>query len=747
MPVTDANGCTSTCSIVITATSSITCTTTKTNVSCNGGNNGTATVNATGGSGYTYLWSNAQTNQTATGLIAGTYTVTVTASNGCSTTCTAVITQPASLTCSTSSTAAGCSQCNGTMSVVASGGTGSKTYLWSNSATTANVSNVCSGTYTVTVTDANGCTTSCLVVVAGTNSISCSVSKTDLSCYFTINGTATVNPTGGSGYTYLWSNGKTTKTITGLDAGTFTVTVTSSQGCTTTCSTVIIKPNLVTCSTIRTNATCGQCNGMATVTANGGTGTYTYSWNTVPVKTTSSVSGLCAGTYTVTVTDGNGCSSTCTVVISSSSSTLACSIITNSNVTCNGASNGSLTVNQTGGVASYSYLWSNGKTTKTISNLAAGIYTATVTDAGGCTTTCSKQVTQPQAISVILAGKNVSSCNNNDGAITTTVTGGTAPYSFSWSNGNTNANQSSLVAGIYTVTVTDAKGCTKTATLEITQPIYICSTFYTGHAISWYKGQNGQDTLVKYLDANFNTVFPNGLVLKGSCQGAFSLTMTSAAAVKTVMQGQLNTNALTANLVNPSLAQLNNGLAAQTTTLALNIFFDLMNPNFAPSTVNFKDMVVDTGPVAGLTVWQLYQEGINALTGCGSVYSNNILRTYIAYVNSSWNLGTKVNTAVTCPPNTCSKSVTWAANDTELMFNAYPNPTNDVLNISYVGLSEGEYSIMLYDMAGRLVYTDRQQSNEGTNTFTYSIEAFSAGMYNVKVNVDGIIRNVKIVKR
>ena len=584
-------------------------------------------------------------------------------------------------------------------------------------------------------------------MIGSTGSIACTIAGTNVSCNGGTNGSGTVNATGGSGYTYLWNNGVTTQTRTGLAAGTYTATVTSANGCTTTCSVTITQPAALTTSTSTTPASCGICNGTATATPAGGTAPYTYSWNSIPVKTTATASGLCSGTFVVTVTDSKGCTRTAQAIVGSASSTVTCSITTNNNVSCFGANNGSLTALAGGGTSPYTYLWSNGKTTAINSGVTVGTYTVTITDVNGCTSSCTKVVTQPTQIVVVMSGKDASSCNNNDGTATASVSGGTPGYTYVWSNGGTNSTIIGLVAGTYTVTVTDSKGCTKTGSIVILQPAYVCTTFYTGHAQTYWNSNWKPDTLYKYLDANFNTVFPAGLKLQGTCGTAKSLLLTSAAAARITMQGTVNVAALTQSYVDPTLLALNNSLAAQLVTLALNIQFDLANPNFAPSTVNFKDLVVDSGPLTGLTVQQIFNEGVNALTGCGSAYSNSILRTYAAFINSSWYIGNKSNNVLTCPVNNCSKSSTWFSTDDELSFNAYPNPVLDELAISFISSKDTKFDVVIFDMTGRVVYRQESLATEGANTFRYNTSSFAQGIYTVQLRIDGLTRTVKIVKQ
>ena len=287
------------------------------NVLCFNGNNGAASASATGGTApYTYFWSNSQTTQTSSGLIAGTYSVTVTDANGCSDTTTVSITQPAPIIVTTSSTPSGCTVNNGTATATPSGGTVPYTYLWNNAQTTQTATGLGAGTYTVTVTDANGCTITQNIIVIIDNSLTVSMSSTQAGCNAN-NGTATATPSGGNGpYTYSWSNGQTTQTAVGLGAGTFTVTVTDANGCTITqlISVTAIVGTTATATASVTNITPG---GYSQLNSSGG-GSYQWSPMTGlncsncqnPVATPAVTTSYC-----VVVTDTNGCSDSACVVI------------------------------------------------------------------------------------------------------------------------------------------------------------------------------------------------------------------------------------------------------------------------------------------------------------------------------------------------------------------------------------------------------------------------------------------------
>ncbi|MDR7372813.1 hypothetical protein, partial [Flavobacterium aquidurense] len=270
---TDANGCSGKLTIEITQPNVLTATPgAQTNVLCNAGTNGSATVNVTGGTGaYTYLWApTGGTAATASGLAAGTYTVTIKDANLCQTTQSFTITQPAALSVTPSQTNASCNGgANGTATVAVTGGTGAYTYSWSPSGgTAATASGLAAGTYTVTITDANLCQTTQSFTITQPAALSVTPSQTNASCNGGANGTATVAVTGGTGaYTYSWSpSGGTAATASGLAAGTYTVTITDANLCQTTQSFTITQPAALSVTPSQTNASCnGGANGTATV--------------------------------------------------------------------------------------------------------------------------------------------------------------------------------------------------------------------------------------------------------------------------------------------------------------------------------------------------------------------------------------------------------------------------------------------------------------------------------------------------
>ena len=415
--VTDINGCTATLSATITEpTNLLSSITASSDVSCFAGNDGSATVIAAGGAGgYTYNWSpSGGTAATAGALVAGNYTVQVTDANGCTKTSTVLILEPTALTASISGSDVSCNGgANGNSTVVIGNGTPGYTYSWTPSGGTAATANaLMAGTYTVTATDANGCTITSDISISEPLPMMLTVNKTDVSCNSGLDGSLHANPTGGSApYTYFWSpNGATTQTNSGLNANTYTVTVTDSQGCTISAVQIVSEPSALTATHTQIDVLCnGGNNASATISAAGGTAPYAFNWS--PSGGTDSIAiGLTAGSYNVTITDNNGCSIIENVVITQPSPVNAI-IVSSSNISCFSGTDGNITVSAAGGTPGYTYNWiPTGQSTPTATSLSAGSHVIEVTDANGCIAKDSIILTQPTALAVTMASTDAN-CN------------------------------------------------------------------------------------------------------------------------------------------------------------------------------------------------------------------------------------------------------------------------------------------------------------------------------------------------
>jgi hypothetical protein len=335
-------------------------------------------------------------------------------------------------------------------------GTAPYSINWSSGAAGTTATNLAAGTYTVSISDANGC--------SGTNSVT--VANNGLALTSTTNSTAQNCATFGSAsvsvnngtapYSINWSSGAAGTTATNLAAGTYTVSIADANGCTGSNSVTVannaINLNLNSSSI---DAACGASNGSASVNVSNGSAPYTYSWSNN--ANTATIVALSAGTYTVTVTDANGCSGLASATVNSQNGPVLNASA--SNINCNGANNGTAVAAAASGSGSYTYLWSNGQSGFSVNNLSAGVYTVTVTDSNGCSANNAVTISEPSAISVNGNSSNVTTLGGADGAVNLTVNGGIAPYSYNWSNNATTEDINALSAGTYSVTVTDANGC------------------------------------------------------------------------------------------------------------------------------------------------------------------------------------------------------------------------------------------------------------------------------------------------
>ncbi len=424
----------------------------------------------TGPNGFTSNQQNPNTNVT------GPYTLTVTAPNGCTSTATATVTQ--NIAPPTASIAAppklNCNNATVQLNATASSQGPNFTYSWttpngnivSGSNTLTPVVNA-AGTYNLLVTNTtNGCTATAGTTVTQSPAVTAGATATSVSCNGGSNGTASATGGGGAGsFTYGWSNGGNTASISGLPAGTYTVTITDSENCSATATATVTQPAILAANASATAETAnGANNGTATAAPTGGTPNYTYHWSNNGA--TATITNLAPGNYTVTVTDLNGCTAVQTVTVNSFNCSLSASIAS-TNVTCNGAADGTASVTVNGAVAPVSYTWSNGAMTPSVNNLPPGSYAVSILDANGCPASLSVNITEPPVLSANATATGETALNADDGTATAQPTGGTTPYSYLWSNDGVTATITGLAPGSYSVTVTDANNCTSTQTVIV----------------------------------------------------------------------------------------------------------------------------------------------------------------------------------------------------------------------------------------------------------------------------------------
>ncbi|NDD19715.1 MAG: hypothetical protein EBZ30_04990 [Flavobacteriia bacterium] len=471
--VTDASGCSSKDSVTLVQNAALAVSLIQSNVDCFGGATGSLAAVVSGGQApYSYAWTSGGTSAIKSNLAAGTYTLTVTDAAGCQTATSATITQPSSaVSISASITDVACyGNPTGAIDIAVTGGTSPYTYAWAHGATTEDLSAVMAGVYSLTVTDAVGCTSNWTDTVAQPSAgITIALNATSIACFGATTGAIDATVTGGSApYTYAWSTGATSEDLTGLSVGTYVLTVTDASGCSRKDSVTLTQNSALSVSLIQTNVDCyGNTTGSIAAVVSGGQAPYTYAWSSG--GTSAIKSNLPAGSYTLTVTDAAGCQ-----VVASAALTQPAQIngsIVAADATCFGAANGSIDVTVSGGAGGFTYLWNTGDTTQDLSNVSAGIYSVIATDMNGCFITLVDTIGQPQAMSDTTAISSIACYGDSTGVLAVSMYGGTAPYSYAWNTGDSVSTISGLAAGTYALVVTDAQGCTYNKSFTISQPI------------------------------------------------------------------------------------------------------------------------------------------------------------------------------------------------------------------------------------------------------------------------------------
>jgi hypothetical protein len=396
---------------------------------------------------------------------------------------------------------------DGSATAFASGGAGPYTYSWSGGGNNATKTGLTAGTYTINVTDMTGCTCSYTVTITAPPVLTVNATvNTEVNCSGGSDGSATSSVSGGlSPYSYLWSNSATTSSISSLTAGAYTLNVTDNNSCTGTSSVTITAPPFLNVNaTVNTSVSCnGGSNGSATSIISGGTSPYTYLWSNS--TTTSSISSLTAGTYTLSVTDNNSCTGSYSVTITQPLSALSVSANSTGNDSCNGSNNGSASSTASGGTTPYTYSWTNGSTTSFANNLTAGIYNVTVTDNHSCAATASITITQPTQLTSTLVAHPNPICIGDTSIINVIASGGTFGYTYSWNIAGTNSSihVSPATTTVYTSTVTDANGCI----IKDTVSVFVnCTT-----GMEEITSDNGQITIYPNPNNGIFTIKSSGL--------------------------------------------------------------------------------------------------------------------------------------------------------------------------------------------------------------------------------------------
>ena len=556
LTMTDRNGCRKIDSATIGSPAKIVITTFQDSVKCFGGNTGRAHARVTGGiTPYTFNWNNSQFDSVAINLRIGSQSVTVTDGIGCNDTASIVILQPAAILFdSLLSSPVTCSnQATGSARVIVSGGVQPYSYTWlPNGATTASISNLQAGRYSVTVRDFNSCTKSDTVTV-GSNPplVIQGFDFSQLKCSGDATGSIMVKVIGGGGtYTYRWSTTpvQTSDTAKNLTAGRYFVTVTDQNNCTVTKDTMLTEPARLNATiTQYKNVKCkGDANGTATPSVTGGTPfqanfRYSYKWNDPLQQDAVTAVNLPVGNFTVSVTDANGCMDTANVTITEPATSVSAFPL-QTKLSCFNGNTGEARVSATGGGGNYSYRWSNLQNTQSITGLSKQFYSVTVTDIFGCRAIDSVAIQTYDSIKATIAGVEPRCYNTPTGRLNVnTVEGGAGNsnlnnYFYRWNStpAQTTAEALGLAGGrTFSVTVTDNEGCSNVFFKYLGQPSPILLSAFS-KPVSCFGGSDGQALITAVGSNNSFTYQWNDSANQKTQQatklpaGRFSVTITDS---------------------------------------------------------------------------------------------------------------------------------------------------------------------------------------------------------------------------
>jgi hypothetical protein len=696
------NGCTSTAAVSVVKHEPVTSTiTAQSNITCFGANNGQLSVVAAGGDlNYTNLWSNTTTGTAVSNLGSGTYTVTVSDSENCSATATATVTQPTQLLANTAATPqTGVGLTDGTATVNPTGGTPAYTYLWSNGQTTQSISDLEPGLYTVTITDQNGCTD---LQTANVNPYNCTaqaaVVAQNVGCHGQANGTAAINISGGTKpFVYNWSNGATTASASDLLPGFYSVSITDSANCVVAVSFTLLQPDTLLANVSNTQSSGPTTNnGTATANPTGGSGSYTYSWSTG--ASTASISNLAGGTYTVTVTDTKGCIAVQNTVITVGHCGVINSFIVN-NPLCNGGG-GTATVVLTGGFPPFTYSWSSGGTNNPETGLHAGTYAVSFTDVKGCQIVDSISLTEPALLTATVGTVSNTICKNDpQGAIDLTAAGGTGTPTVLWSNGQTQFSIANLLPASYTATVTDANGCTTTATAQVQFTDAVAPTIQVAAIDTVNLGSSGSITLTAQ---NLNATITD------NCE----------VATVTVTPNKYNCNDIGNHQVTITATDASGNSKSQTITVKI---VDTTPPTLAcpPSVIRcFGDDIVSYNAPTALDNCLALGGTFQLTSGLesGSTFPPGTTTTTYSFTDSQGNIGTcsfdvtvltqmklKVDTVINDINNQHIGSIHVTATGSlapyHFVWTENGNPIPDSTQ-QLVGIGQGDYHLVVTDVYG-----------------------------------------------
>ncbi|MGB0984733.1 MAG: T9SS type A sorting domain-containing protein, partial [Saprospiraceae bacterium] len=664
----------------------------------------------------------------------------------------------------------------GTITTNITGGREPYLYTWNTGDTTPSLNNLPIGTYILTVTDTlNQVFTDTIDIIQPLPLIA-NITANDVSCNGAIDGQASVNTLGGNGnYTFLWNTNDTTNTINNLNIGSYNVVVTDELGCSTTTSTSISQPSVLSASI--NSVTHLSCNGNATgstsVLATGGNSSYSYLWNNG--DTTATINNLNAGNYIVTITDNKGCQDITNTTITEPSLVIS-NLVSSHDVTCNGDNNGQINMAASGGTGALSYLWNNGDTTATINNLNAGNYTLTVTDQLGCIDTISAAIVEPSVLTLNFSNINSIDCyGNTNGNIHLVANGGNFNYQYNWSNGDTTDIINNLQAGNYIVTLTDALGCSVIDSATIIEPSLLTLTYAVTPS-------TGNDGIINLTPLGGSPTYIYNWSDGNTNKDRTALTVKNYHVTITDNNGCSITEKFSiydSNTCLDDVYQAENALVANGSTIHLSDTTGALGDGFVEFGSNTTETLTFSVNPTIDTIYEIgirYSQGnsdepLEVLIDGNQVYSNLVFSKTINW--NTWNYitfkehftagthsiqfknisanGPDIDYLSLCvtSPDTIISNYNIAHRSDQPTLVPYPNPASNHLNLDIQLFNAPQGIITIFDVNGRMMH-QYTITNKGKNIIQQqiAINDYAEGLYFVQLKTEkgSIVKKITVIK-
>ena len=593
------------------------------------------------------------------------------------------------------------------------------TYIFDMNGIPVNPNSLYAGAYQIRITDSTYCEKIDTVIISSPPNVMTNImSSTSVSCFGGSNGTVSTSANGGVlPYSYLWSNGDTTSSLTGLSAGTYVVTITDSINCTLNDTIIITEPTSLLAVDSTSNVSCfGSNNASVTFSLSGGTPGYIISafGQTLPIQNPTSVTvpsniPIPAGTYPYSITDFQGCILLDTIIITQPPPLI------NSNsigyITCSGFNNGSINTNPSGGVGPYTYLWNTGDTTQFLVNIPSGLYFVSILDSNNCLTVDTILMLQPNQLNDSSFVTNPSCYGYNDGSINLVASGGTTPYSYLWSTGDTSQNLHNVTAGLYIVSIIDSNSCILFDTISVEEP----------------------DELFTYFNLNYISCFGlndgniDGTTSGGTLPYSFSW----------------NTAQITEDLIN-----IPSDMYILSVTDTNNCFFTDTVVVFEPDEL-VASLSLNSGSLVSLgsggTVPYTYE--IYGPTGLFATTSNNMGVSFIINPVLAGTYTLVVTDANGCIDSSEVDILTSSITDVDYIIDIdiFPNPSRGIFNLSFNSVIKQDIEISIYSLIGEKVYEKFIKGYYGDFSTSFDLKFFGSSIYLFEIKSNQLLIKRKLI--